>query len=353
MPAREVLSTETVNGSLESFEDHLRSIARKHAKALTGVRIERRNRGAGSGPISEAVEVERDDGETDDELVESVVVRVVAVVKRDAARARGRNTPNAGRVASWCGVVVLLDSRGKTKKERELAEIPLDIEDPDAFVSIENEAAMLVKSARELVAAFGATTVNHERVWVSREKQLAKRDKQYAKAMQRLSGALKSSGKWDYRKRKEREKTERSNEKHRARQAKSKHIWEAVESVGSDYKEVATIFATWWTTHATPGGPPPAPPMPPTPAEVAEVLGDHEQFEKRYDLAGESVSVKALVAEMLAQQDARQRMRLGKLLLALLNAMPAADAQLLKLCMVSKLGKKRALEVATWLSLPV
>lgn len=354
MPAKIHVSTGPETDSLEAFESHLRAIYRKHVKAATGVRIERRKLGAGSGPLVESVEAERDDGESDDDLVESVVAQTLAVIRKDMARPRGRNTPNHGRVTAWSGVAMVVDRRRPVDK-RVLDQIPLEVEDPDAFVSVENESALMLKASRETLKSMGDVVVAIYRASEKRDKAFAKMSARLAKSIGKSS---KAAGRWGYKKAKVDAETERHAETARERAAKSRHFWEAFESVGVEYKDVVAVWSKYWTRERRPGDPPPAAPTRPTPDEMRKVFGDGK-FDDRYTVEGDDgraeqgVTLQGVIAEMVAEPDARRRQQLASKLARVMGAMSSETRDALKLRMLQALGEARALEIAAWLSLPV
>ena len=348
MPAKTVIATDVANTSVEDLERHLQSICRKHLKALHEIRVERRNRGLGSGPISSTIEVGRDDGETDDELLRSTVDEVVKLVTRDAQQPRGRNTKNAGRIAAWEGDVVLMDAKSPPK---ELARVPVSIEDPEAFASFELEGIALIGAAGKLVDGMRKIVVDLGTTFVKREKAMNKLVRQVAKSSARVS---KSAAKWHYKT--EKVAAEAASSEARATQAaqQTRARMEALASLGDSMQDTLKVWSEFIirSKERKPGEPKPSPPARPTQAELDAFFGD-EAFEVDVDVGGERHNARSVSAQMIAESDFQQRFALSKILVAVLKSYPEEVQQRMVARGVQVLGMARALELKAWFSAPL
>lgn len=366
MPVREEISERDGNDSIEAFSEHLRSICLKHEAKVTRVRIERRNRGAGSGPISSSVAVVRDTENPDapGEVVDQLVDKVVAIIRRDSGVPRGRETKNAGKVAAWHGAAVLLDESKSKSKPTVLDEATLELDDPAEHWNPENELISITRVMTDGYAKMSAATGNLHRWSAQREKAQAKRDREIARLFKAFGKMMGKGSKYDAKARRKEAEKDIEVERARAEASKSKYFWGAVETTGEAWHDVALAWTNYYTAPKEPGEGERGMPRPPTHDELEKVCTTPdprdpkaprvaiEDFERRVELDGEQVSVRSLLGEVIAESDVKRRKGLTGKLLALFNRAPAV-AMLFKARVVGELGAARARELAAWLQLPV
>lgn len=346
------VKSEVANDGLVTTQDDLRgdmhSICTTHAKAVRTLVVNRLDRGPASGPLKTRLKVERDAAESEAELVEAMVDAVMKLVMRDAMRPRGRGASpeNVGTVGAWSGELVLLDKAGKKLG----SPLKIDIEDPSEGPSRESELVSILKEVRLLYAGERAGLVAIYGALGKREKQQAKLFGAVAKSQSRLS---KSAGKYKYRTEKERQQTEREDIAARERSAKRKFFWEAVESIGVEWKDVGEIWSKYYTVGRKPGDPKKKPPQKPTLDELTSVFSRDEVFEKHFSTTDEGVtSMRTLAAQMIAEPDFERRRTLSRAMAEIGKQIPDIRAKL-ETAMLAALTPQRALEIAAWFKLPV
>jgi hypothetical protein len=354
MPATIQADGTQEDATLDTLREDLRTILAAHCKDLTRLVVERRNRGPASGPLSKKILVKRGDEETDDELVGSCVDQTFAVIMRDARVPRGRGPhPNAGLVGPWEGAVLVFVKKDAKKP---IDTLPVHIEYPEELLapSVDSElvkmASAFTKSneamATKLIAIYG---------------QLGKREKHQARMFKAMAigqvGLSKSASKYKYREAKEREETERADIAARERTARRKFFWEAVESIGVEWKDVGEIWSKYYTHNRSPGdGKKTPPPTRPTEEECKKIFegSQREHFERQHTLSdGSTTSVRALVAQMIAEPDFSRRQALAKLLTECSSKIPDREKVLRAAFGESKIDAERAMSIIAWLSLPI
>lgn len=355
MPATIQADATTEDATLDTIREDLQTILTTHCKALTRLVVERRNRGPASGPLSKKILVKRGDDETDEELVSSCVAQVLSVVMRDARVPRGRGPmPNAGLVGPWDGAVLLF---GKDAK-KPLDTLPVHIEYPEELLAPtpESELVKMANANTKLVEGVGTKLVAIYRELGKREKYQAQMFKAMARGQVGLS---KSAAKYKYRSQREHEETERADIAARERTAKRKFFWEAVESIGVEWKDVGEIWSRYYThTTTTADGEKKKKEAPkrPTADECDKIFGgkQREHFEQQHTLAdGTTTSVRAIVAQMLAEPDFARRQVLAKQLTECSSKIPERESVLRAAFAGAKIDTERALSIIAWLSLPI
>ena len=356
MPAKTRTVTTPTEVSSDTIREDLQSMCRAHFKGLRTLVVERRNRGAGSGPLPTVVDVERDPAETDDECIASVVDEVIKIIDRDAARPRGRgaNPANVGQVLQWEGAVLLFgDAPKKSGARKPLDTLEVVIEDPDSFraATYQDEAVAIMKETRLFFtdAAKGIVTIYNS--LGKREKHQAQMFKAMATGQAKLS---KSSAKWKFKERQEQEETERADIAARERTAKRNFFWSAVKTFGENWADVGEIWSRYYTQGRKPGDAPPPPPTQPTEEECAAVFGGKysDTFERQYNTPEGPRSLRTVVAEMCSEPDFERRRELSKLFLIVAAQIPDAQ-KTLRAALVAAVEEKRAQAIVAWLALPV
>ena len=352
MPGKTRIVTTPTDATYDTLDGDLRTFLRKNLEGVQSLVVERRNRGPSSGPLPQVVDVDRDAGESDEDLVSSLVDELLPVIRRDAVKPRGRGPhPNAGVVAQWEGAVLAYGNAAKKGKPKLLDTLLVEIENPEHLATVESEGIAIMKEARGffsdatkgLVAVYGALG--------KREKYQAKMFKAMATGQTALS---KSSAKWKFRERREQEETERADIGARERTAKRNFFWSAIESIGVEWKDVGEIWSRYYTAGRKPGDPAPPPPTKPTEDECRKIFGGRhsEVFERQYDTGEGRQSLRTVVATMVAEPDFERRRVLSRIFLAV--ALQIADAKnLLRQALLEHVNEQRAQAIVAWLALPV
>lgn len=350
---------------MDTVSEDLRRICRKHLGALRTLVVQRRNRGPLSAPLPSVVDVERDPSESDEDLLSSIVDDTLAIIRRDALKPRGRNTPNAGTIAQWEGDVILLgdavvDEKKKAKprddskpaRQKELDRLPIEIEDPEAMAqTIESQTVAIMKEARLLLAGERAGIVSIYDALGRREKHQAKMFKSMAQGQASTS---KGTAKYHYLERREAEQTEREDIAARERTAKRNFFWSAVETFGENWHDVGEIWSRYYTQGRKPGDPPKPAPTKPTPDECDRIFGGthSETFEKVYDTSEGKQSIRSVVAQMIAEPDFERRRAWTKVFLQVGMQIPNAK-NVLKQALLEHVDEDRAQAIIAWIALPV
>lgn len=319
-----------------------------HIRGVKKLVVERRNRGIGSGPLNQEVIADRDADESDESLAESLAEAALSIIRRDSVVPRSRNSPIKGQIGPWEGVVLLY-----TDAKKAVATLPILIEDPSSEVSAEAEMVAMAGELRKTFAAMAQGVVTIYGALGRREKHQAKMFKAMATGQAQLS---KSASKWKFKERQAHEETEQADIAARERTAKRKFFWEAVESIGVEWKDVGEIWSKYYTMNRAPGDPKKKPPVKPTPEECAKVFGGpkHEIFEKQYPCDdGEMRSLRSIVGEMIAEPDLSRRHQLAKLLVQVGAKIPDSKSELQAAFLGAGLLPERIMEIVAWLSLPI
>lgn len=141
MPARAVAITDAPETTVEAAKKNLAFSLRSHLQAVTRVRMERRKQGLTKNRfLPHDVLVVRTPGEEDDALIESIVIAVFEEIAEDSSD------------GSWLGVLHLVNERATKRAERELADIPVRIEDVESIATRDGEVISLINVLRLFTA---------------------------------------------------------------------------------------------------------------------------------------------------------------------------------------------------------
>lgn len=267
----------------------------------------------------------------------------------------------------WKGEVHLLGDPGSNGRARVLTRVKIDLHGgtPTPKPTRDSEITSLIGAMRTTIESLGKQVIDIARAKV----QLGKAEAKMMRRMAKYNGrAMKNDRKWKFKIGKEREKTERAREAALERAARSRHRWEAFESLGSEYKDVFEIWSKWYTDGTAPGrrGGKRATPQRPTRAELDKVFRDGVD---EFKVDGRSFAevfdpLYAIVSEMIEHPDVQARIALAKRARDFIEGKPGRDGarvgglskdaqNALRMRMLSVLGLERCKEVAAWISVPV
>jgi hypothetical protein len=285
-------------------------------------------------------------GEDADALANAVASQIMEVIATDADG------------DAWRGEVELLgdayDGGGRRAGQpKVLATIPIKLDSgaPAPKPKREDEITSVITSLSKTIDGLGAVLVKVGQSKADEVQAYANMVKAVADSVTERTSA---DRKWDYKIERERQETDRMREEQLGKASRSRAMWEAFDSIGTEYKDIFEIWSKYYTRGRSPGDPANPPPSRPTAAEVAQVFDapnltiDGTPFSEVFD------PMRAIISEMIAEADPKRRAQLarGPLRDALASLTPNAQ-QALKLRMLGVLGEKRCEEVAAWLTLPV
>lgn len=351
MPAKIVIDTGAATSAYEPARDHLQSICTRHHKSLTRIVLERRNRGPASGRIPESIVAKREAGETVDAFVDSLVEETIKLIQKDSIKPRGRG-PSAGIIGAWSGRIVLLDETKTKKDEKELDSMLVDIEDPEAFQSVEAEHLAFIREMRATLKSYGDVTVSIARAYAKREKAISKLVVGVAKSSGKSHRA---AGRWAFRITREQEKTKREESADARKTERSTRRTEAFESVVTEYKEEVENWSAYFRDQIkSKGG---LVPKRPTEEEAKKIFDANEDEARRYDVEvvidGVTYTLRKLVAEIMAEKSRPRRLSLAKTLREVIKRYPEETLKTLGARAIMALGEPRATEILRWLQKPV
>jgi hypothetical protein len=351
MPAKIVIDTGVATSAYEPARDHLQSICTRHHKALTRIVLERRNRGPASGRIPESIVAKRDAGESVEAYVESLVERTIELIQKDSVKPRGRG-PSQGIIGAWSGRVVLLDETRAKKDEKELDSMLVDIEDPEAFQSIEAEHLGFIREMRATLKAYGDIMNSNARAYAKRERAVTKLVRSVAKSS---SKSHRSAGRWAWKMTREQERTRREESADARKTERSAKRTEAFESIVTDYKDEVVEWSSYFREQVKRGGG--LAPKKPTDEEAKKIFDADENEARRYDVEvtvdGATYTMRKLVAEIMHEKSRPKRLALAKLLKAVIKEYPDETLKVLAARAVMVVGEPRAAEILRWLQKPV
>jgi hypothetical protein len=292
--------------------------------------MERRRQGLSKGSpqrwLGQDVEVRRATGETDDELVVSVLDEVFRLIELDA-------DGNA-----WLGKVHLFNDNAEKRSDKELAQVDVRFDDGSELATASSESVAIVQTVRvflesmckQMVAILGATA--------QREVSTAQMGEALAKWSSRSEQA---AGKWAYKMQRDANEVEREKVKATERTAKQSKRWDSVTDIAEVHKDIVkewsdlfreAVKAASATTNIAP----------PTQAEVDAVFGGEVSLD----------ALRALASEMIAEADYAVRRKLAKQFKSTVMGLPTEQQQFIMLRAANALGAERAKDCFRWLSSP-
>lgn len=268
----------------------------------------------------------RADGESDDELVGSVLDEVFKLVELDADG------------SAWLGRVHLFNDNAEKRGERELAQVDVRVEDGSELATASSESVAIVQTVRvflesmckQVVAILGATA--------ARENSTAAMAESIAKWAGKSETA---AGKWRYREKRDEVELEREKVQATERTAKHSKRWDSITDVAEVHKDIVKEWSDLFreTVKAASSSTSIAPP---TQAEVDAVFGGEESLD----------ALRALASEMIAEADYAVRRKLAKQFKATVMSLPKEQQQFIMLRAANALGAERAKDCFRWLSSP-
>jgi hypothetical protein len=216
----------------------------------------------------------------------------------------------------------------------------------DEMVGVLAACRETIKTLGELVVRIGSTKADELQAYASMVIGVTE-------TIRKLGAA---QGKWDFRMHRETQETERVVEAERARAAKSRAFWDAFETFATEWKDVGMVWSKWITEQGKKGSGAQQSSDAPTADECARVFGALEFCERQItiDIGGNrsTSTIRATVAEMTAEPDAKARMALARRLGAMVNALSQAERDQMTKHTVEVLKVERAQQVVRWLSAP-
>lgn len=344
MPARTVIPTDPTEASWETIQTHLSGVLRAHLTGVTRLRVERRNRGPASGPIPEEIEVAFDPGvESAEDCIAEVVACTMKVIREDAMRPRGANTPKSGQVGAWQGRILVIGTAGEKKP---IATLDVSIDDPDAQLSAESEFVSMLNVVRVFMKDMCTAMVNIMGASASREQAIA----------DLVTGVAKTQGKsdkyeWRYRW-KEQKSRERMHE-HEVDAEAAVHRSTATKFFfGGILEKYQPTFDLLARTYATQQGTKPADrkPMPPRPTE-SELLSVFPVPTSDDPTADVYKDIRSVALAMLRCSDAVERPALQQQIVVELSRL--GEQMLVMLAEAERvLGKERTATILAWFRAP-
>lgn len=340
MPVSRIVDSKNGEDDESSVEERIREALKKNIEHAVELRAQRARAAKGRTPaVSQSTSCKFEPGEDPEEHVRRAARDILDIIAIDA-----EGQP-------WKGEVAILGTPHANGKPNVLARVVkvhvnTDTSDDDDDVprSREHELVSVIKECRVLVKDMGETVVK-----ISNAKGLE--HEAIAKLVESVAKVQAGESKWSYRMHAETEKTERVREEAHERAARSRHRWEAFESMAAEYKDVVELWSRFVTDPTRKSG---SLPTRPTADEVRAVFDappdtkvDGRAWSDIFD------PIRALVSEMIAEPDVKRRVALSREFREMVSALTknARDAMVFR--MASVLGESRAREVGAWLSLPV
>lgn len=267
----------------------------------------------------------------------------------------------------WKGEIELLGDTAANGRARVLARVKIDLHGgtPTPKPTRDSELTGVIGAMRQTINDLGKQVVEIAKTKV----QMGKAEAKMVRRMAKYNGrATKNDRKWKWKMHREEQKTERAREEALERAARSRHRWEAFESIGVEYKDVFEIWSKWYTEGTAPGrrGGKRTVPQRPTRKELDAVFRDGvdklavdgRPFSEVFD------PLHAIVSEMIEHPDVQARIALAKRARDFLEGAEGKDGKrrgglneagqnALRMRMLAVLGIDRCREVAAWISLPV
>lgn len=329
MPARAHPTGTPAEPTQSDVRKDLEKICKKHLAVLTRVSIERRRQGVAKNHpnrwLAQEVRPDRAPGESDDDLVTSIVDEVLRQIELDA---------DGG---AWLGKVHFYNDnapkRGDTLLEAHEVRVDDELEVPtiagESVAIVNTVGGFLAKMCDKMVAltrAFAETQQSNADVYRSLARQAGKSER--------------AAGKWEYKQRREEQETEREKNRDDNRSRRASTRWAGIVELSDQHKDVVKAWSDMFLVAAKEAQG--ARVKPPTPEEIDAVFAGDERLDE----------VRKTAHEILAESEPSVRKALARKWRKLIEQLPKEVQSVLLVKAATALGEARARECFKWLSRP-
>lgn len=339
MPATLIIDGDAHNTSLDAQKIIFEKSLRDHLGGVSWVRLERRKQGLpkSNRRLPRGVLVKRGMGESDDELVTSVVAQVFDLIADDSQG------------APWLGTALFMHEG--PKGDEKLGECELRIDETDVPLTRDGAITELVAVMSKFAGDLCTQVVKIVGASAARESAIAELVSSVARSAGRTDRA-EYRYKWKERKREldiEEQKIHAESGVHRSNATKF-----AFAGLLQKYQPTFDRLARAWEdiqrarAGASPSSSSTTPEMPPRPteAEVMQVFPESDDDDDALD------DVRVVVLAMVRSTDATERSALLAKLVPLLQQLGIPRLAELQGAAEAKLGTKRVGEILAWVRNP-
>lgn len=248
---------------------------------------------------------------------------------------------------AWRGEVELLGDPDAKGKPNVLASVKVELSAgaPMPKPTKDDELVGVLGALRETIKGLGEVVV---KIGHAKADEVGAYTTMVTAVAQSVTQRGTIDAKYDFKKHKESEETERVREESHERAARSAHRWAAFEVFAEEWSGVAEIWSQYFASGQREA------PKRPTVEEINAVFNAPELSVEGVPWSEIFDPIRAIVAEMIAETDVKRRCKLAKTeLRKAINALSKPQQDAMKLRMLSVLGGDRCKEVSAWLSLPV
>jgi hypothetical protein len=293
---------------------------------VTRVTMERRPQGRPRNDrfLDREVELRREQGEADDDLIDAVATEVLEHIERHA-----EGSP-------WVGLAHLMNDNASKKSERVLASVNIRINEGAEVATAETESVAILQTVRVFMGDMLAQMVKVMGAAAAREAAMATMVESVAKW---ASKGEQRDARYEWKKTKAEQETERQRISEIGRTQRQKERWAGVADLGSEYKDVVAAWSDFLLTTVKEGKAQER--KCPSPADVLFVFDGHD------DLL-------AAAAEMVVTPDRKTRIILSKRFKSAFHSLPAEQQRAIGLRALQRLGSEAAVRAAlAWLFGPL